>query len=176
MKIMSELCQNDQQVSDGANLLISMLVRYPEIGTINFDPEANSLKLTFMISGIPTARDFEVVKRLIINSIAAYHLLEGVTTDRIDVELSSYEKVAMLTVQRDVHTMSRGEIGLTIKLLRDRFADLLVADRNDAMLEEDLLFQEEVIEDMLENMRKKDNDDHSLIGIREDGRVFVFNK
>jgi hypothetical protein len=173
---MSELCQNDQQVSDGANLLISMLVRYPEIGTINFDPEANSLKLTFMISGIPTARDFEVVKRLIINSIAAYHLLEGVTTDRIDVELSSYEKVAMLTVQRDVHTMSRGEIGLTIKLLRDRFADLLVADRNDAMLEEDLLFQEEVIEDMLENMRKKDNDDHSLIGIREDGRVFVFNK
>jgi hypothetical protein len=72
--------------------------------------------------------------------------------------------------------MSRGEIGLTIKLLRDRFTDRLVADRNDAMLEEDLLLQEEVIEDMLENMRKKDNDDHSLIGIREDGRVFVFNK
>ena len=39
--MMPELCQNDQQVSDGANLLISMLVRYPEIGTINFDPEAD---------------------------------------------------------------------------------------------------------------------------------------
>ncbi|SMC64583.1 hypothetical protein [Sporomusa malonica] len=173
---MSELCQNDQQVSDGANLLISMLVRYPEIGTINFDPEANSLALTFMISGIPTAKEFEVAKQLIINSIAAYQLLEGVTNGRIDVDLSSYEQVAMLTIRRDVHTMSRGEIGLTIKLLRDRFADRLVADRNDAMLEEDLLFQEEVIEDMLENMRRKDHDDHSLIGIREDGRVFVFNK
>lgn len=173
---MSELCQNDQQVSDGANLLISMLVRYPEIGTINFDPEANSLKLTFMISGIPTIKDFESAKRLLINSIAAYHSLEGVTDSCIDVELSSYEQVAILTVMRDVHTMSRGEIGLTIKLLRDRFADRLVADHNDAMLEEDLLLQEEVIEDMLENMRRKDSDDHSLIGIREDGRVFVFNK
>lgn len=173
---MPELCQSDQQVSDGANLLISMLVRYPEIGTINFDPEANSLTLTFMIAGIPTAKEFETAKRLLIHSIAAYHLLEGVTDSMIDVELSSYEQVAILTVLRDVHTMSRGEIGLTIKLLRERFAERLVADRNDAMLEEDLLLQEEVIEDMLENMRKQDNDDHSLIGIREDGRVFVFNK
>ncbi len=173
---MPELCQSDQQVSDGANLLISMLVRYPEIGTINFDPDANSLKLTFMIAGIPPAKEFETAKGLLINSIAAYHLLEGITDSSIDVELSSYEQVAILTVLRDVQTMSRGEIGLTIKLLRERFADRLVADRNDAMLEEDLLLQEAVIEDMLENMRKQDNDDHSLIGIREDGRVFVFNK
>ncbi len=173
---MPELCQSDQQVSDGANLLISMLVRYPEIGTINFDPDANSLKLTFMIAGIPTATEFEAAKGLLINSIAAYHLLEGITDSSIDVELSSYEQVAILTVLRDVQTMSRGEMGLTIKLLRERFAERLVADRNDAMLEEDLLLQEAVIEDMLENMREQDNDDHSLIGIREDGRVFVFNK
>lgn len=173
---MPEFSKSDQQVSDGANLLISMLVRYPEIGTINFNPEADSIKLTFMISGIPTAGDFESLKRLIINSIAAYHLLEGANDSCIDVELSSYEQVAMLTVMRDVRTLSRGEIDLMIKLLRDRFSERLVADQNDAMLEEDLLFQEEVIEDMLENMRKQYNDGHSLIGIREDGRVFVFNK
>lgn len=143
---MPELCPNDQQVSDGANLLISMLVRYPEIGTINFNPEANSLKLTFMISGIPSASDYKTIKQLIINSVATYHMLEGTPATATDVDLSSYEQVAMLTVSRDVHTMSRGEIDLTIKLLRDRFADRLIADHNDSMLEEDLLFQEEVIE------------------------------
>jgi len=173
---MPELYPDEQQVSDGINLLISMLVRYPEIGTINFDPEADSLKLTFMIAGLPPIPDFEAAKQLLIHSISAYHLLEGITDSRIAVELSSYDQVAMVTVRRDVHTMSRGEISLTIKLLRDRFADRLVADRNDTMLEEELLLQEEVIEDMLENMRKKDYDNHSLIGIREDGRVFVFNK
>jgi hypothetical protein len=173
---MAELYQNDQQVSDGANLIISMLVRYPEIGTINFNPEANSLKLTFMISGIPTAGDFESSKALIINSIAAYHMLQGIANINVDIELSSYEQVAMLTFIRDVQTLSRGEINLVIKLLRERFGDRLVADHNDAMMEEDLLFQDEVIEDMLESMRKQDNDHNSLIGIREDGRVFVFNK
>ena len=173
---MPELSQSDQQVSDGANLIISMLVRYPEIGTINFNPEINLLKLTFMISGIPTAGDFESSKQLIINSIAAYHMLEGINDISVAIELSSYEQVAMVTVIRDVQTLTRGEINLTIKLLRERFGDRLVADHNDAMLEEDLLFQEEVIEDMLENMRKQDNDHHNLIGIREDGRVFVFNK
>ncbi len=173
---MAELYQNDQQVSDGANLIISMLVRYPEIGTINFNPEANSLKLTFMISGIPTVEEFESTKRLIINSIAAYHMLQGITDNNVDIELSSYEKVAMVTFIREVQTLSRGEINLVIKLLREHFSDRLVTDHNDAMLEEDLLFQEEVIEDMLENVRKQYNDHHSLIGIREDGRVFVFNK
>lgn len=173
---MPELSQSDQQVSDGANLIISMLVRYPEIGTINFNPDANSLKFTFMISGIPTAEDFERNRQLIINSIAAYHMLAGIADIGIDVELSSYEQVAMLTVIRDVHTLSRGEINLTIKLLKERFNDRLVADHNDALLEEDLLFQEEVIEDLLENMRKQYNDHNNLIGIREDGRVFVFNK
>lgn len=173
---MSELSPRDQEVSDGANLIISMLVRYPEIGTINFEPEGNLLKLTFMIAGIPSSNDFESKKRFIINSILAYHLLEGITNSRVDIELSSYEQVAMLTIIRDVRTMSRGEINLMIKLLRDRFNERLVTDHNDALLEEDLLFQEEVIENMLENMRKQYNDQHILIGIREDGRVFVFNK
>ena len=173
---MSEHAHLNQQVSDGANLIISMLVRYPEIGTINFDPDSNVLKLTFMISGIPTTGDFASCKQLMLNSIAAYHMLEGIAEFSAEIELSSYEQVAMVTVIRDVQTLTRGEINLMIKLLKERFADRLVADHNDTMLEEDLLFQDEVIEDMLENMRKQDNDHHSLIGIREDGRVFVFNK
>lgn len=173
---MAELYQNDQQVSDGANLIISMLVRYPEIGTINFNPETNLLKLVFMISGLPTAADFKSNKQLIINSIAAYHMLQGISDITVDIELSSYEQVAMLTFIRDVQTLSRGEINLVVKLLRDCFGERLVTDHNEALLEEDLLYQEAVIEDMLENMRKQDNDHHSLIGIREDGRVFVFNK
>ncbi|MBP2663182.1 MAG: hypothetical protein H6Q71_1130 [Firmicutes bacterium] len=173
---MPELSQTDQQVSDGANLIISMLVRYPEIGTINFNPEVNLLKLTFMVSGIPTYGEFERTKQLIINSIAAYHMLEGIADISIDIELSSYEQVAIVTVIRDVQTLTRGEINLMIKLLQERFSERLVTDHNDSMLEEDLLFQEAVIEDMLENMREQDNDHHNLIGIREDGRVFVFNK
>ncbi|MEG6586426.1 hypothetical protein [Dendrosporobacter sp. 1207_IL3150] len=167
--------QDDDQVSDGVNLLISILVRYPEIGTISFDPNNESLKLTFMLSGIPTQPEFLTTKKLILSSIAAYHQLEGLNIHITDVQLSTYENVAILNIFRDVATLSKSEIAMIIALLRDKFKDRLVADLNDSMLEEDLLIQEELIDNMLENI-KKHHAAHCLIGIREDGRVLVFNK
>jgi hypothetical protein len=83
--------------------------------------------------------------------------------------------MAMLTIIRDVGSLSRGEIALIIALLREKVIDLLVSDQSEFLVEEDLLIQEELIENMLENM-KREYDSHSLIGIREDGRVLVFNK
>ncbi len=167
--------QDDEQISDGVNLLISILVRYPEIGTISFDPENNTLKFTFMLSGIPSQAEFAITKQLILESAAAYHFLEGLTVSASDVQLSTYDQVTLLTILRDVHTLSKGEIDLVITLLRDKFKERLVTDHNDSILEEDLLIQEELIDNMLDNM-KRQHADHCLIGIREDGRVLVFNK
>lgn len=167
--------QDDEQVSDGVNLLISILVRYPEIGTISFDPDNESLKLTFMLSGIPSSDEFAAVKQLILNSAAAYYELEGLRVRITDFQMTTYEQVAMFNVIRDVATLSKSEIAIIITLLRDKFKERLVADHNDSMLEEDLLVQEELIDNMLENI-KQQHAAHGLIGIREDGRVLVFNK
>ncbi len=167
--------QDDEQVSDGVNLLISILVRYPEIGTISFDPNKESLKLTFMLSGIPSPQEFTAFKHLLLNSLAAYHSLEGLNIQLADLQLTSYEQVAMLNIIRDVATLSKNEITIIITLLREKFKERLVADHNDTMPEEDLLVQEELIDNMLENI-KKHHAVHGLIGIREDGRVLVFNK
>lgn len=167
--------QDDEQISDGVNLLISILVRYPEIGTINFNPQTNSLKLTFMIAKIPTADEFNNLRNLLLDSIQAYWILEGLIGTISNVELSSYEQVAMLNVLRDVATFSKGEIALIISILRNNFKERLVTDNNDSMLEEDLLMQEELIDNMLQNI-KHQKTLNGLIGIREDGRVLVFNK
>jgi hypothetical protein len=172
---MPKLRQDDERVSDGVNLLISILVRYPEIGTINYDAENHRLKLTFMLSEIPTGNNFNRIKTTLEKSISAYHMLEGTKEAVADIRLSSCERVAMLTILRDVSTLSKGEIALVITLLRENFKDKLIADVNDAMPEEDLLVQEEVIDSMLENI-KKQHSGKGLIGIREDGRVLVFNK
>jgi len=167
--------QYDEQVSDGVNLLISILVRYPEIGRIGFDPQSNSLKLTFLLSTIPSNLDFSNIKNVLLNSLIAYTTLEDVSLSTFDVQLDTYDQVAMLSIYRDVHTISKGEIALLIALLRGKFKNHLITDFNDSLLEEDLLIQEEVIEDMLTNI-KKHHTENRLIGIREDGRVLVFNK
>jgi hypothetical protein len=167
--------QNDEQISDGVNLLISILVRYPEIGTISFDPHNNWLKLTFMMSTIPSETEFSNIKNLLLNSVIAYTTLEDVSFKTLDIQLDTYDQVAMLSIFRDVHTISKNEITLLITLLRGKFKNHLITDYNDSLLEEDLLIQEEVIEDMLTSI-KKHHTENRLIGIREDGRVLVFNK
>lgn len=167
--------QNDEQISDGVNLLISILVRYPEIGTISFDPDNNWLKLTFMMSTIPSQTEFLNIKNLLLNSVIAYTTLEDVSFKTLDIQLDTYDQVAMLSIFRDVHTISKNEIALLITLLRGKFKNHLITDYNDSLLEEDLLIQEEVIEDMLTSI-KKHHTENRLIGIREDGRVLVFNK
>jgi len=167
--------QGDEQISDGVNLLISILVRYPEIGTVTFDPKIHCLKLNFILSGMPPESDFNKIKKLLLDSITLYHILENLEKSNTDIFLNAYDQFAMLTIVRDVHTLSKGEITLIIALLRENLKDFLVTDPNDTLPEEDLLIQEEVIENMLENM-KRTHADHSIIGIREDGRVLVFNK
>lgn len=172
---MPKFQQNDDRVSDGVNLLISILVRYPEIGTINYDADKHTIKLTFMLSTIPSETEFARLKATLTNSLAAYHVLQETKAAKADVDLSDCGGVAMLTILRDVPTLSKGEIALVITLLRDSLNNRLITDANDALLEEDLLIQEEVIDNMLANI-KDQYTGKGLIGIREDGRVLVFNK
>lgn len=172
---MEKYIQDDETISDSVNLLISILVRYPEIGTIRFDPKSNLLKLTFMFAGMLSAEEIAEMKQLLTDSITAYHVLEKISVEKSEVKFSSYDNVTLLDFFRDVHTLSRNEIALVIALLRERCKERLFIDGNDSVMEEDLVIQEEVIESMLENM-KSQRSEHSLIGIREDGRVLVFNK
>ena len=133
------------------------------------------IKMTFMLSGKPSADELTHLKEILLASIDAYQSWRGIKGGSADVRFSSCDQVAMLTIHRDVATLSRGEMALVIALMRESFQDRLVADENDAILEEDLLVQEEVIGDMLESMKEAAYG-NGLIGIREDGRVLVFNK
>ncbi|HWR40380.1 MAG TPA: hypothetical protein VN611_12850 [Patescibacteria group bacterium] len=166
---------SEEHVSDSVNLLISILIRYPEIGTIKYLPETNSLKMTFLLRVLPDTEDLADVCRVLEASICAYHLLKGLKNARVALKVSHYDPVMMLEVQRDVPTLSQNEIALMIHILNESYGQWLIADYHETMPEDDLIVQEEYIADMLENI-KRQRIDQGLIGIREDGRVFVFDK
>jgi len=166
---------NNQQLSNGVNLLISILVRYPEIGTVSFAPPNNYLTLKFMLSAIPSIIEFSTIKQLLIDSITAYTMLEGLPIEAFNIELFPYGQVAIVNIVRDINTIAKNELSLITALLRENFEKYLIIEPNDYLLEEDLLLQEEVIENMLENI-KYHPPAQPLIGIRENGRVLIFNK
>lgn len=167
--------ENKQPNVDGINLLVSILVCYPEIGTLSFEPIDDSLKMTFVLRKIPKAENFEIVKDLICRSISAYHALEGLKNAVIELKMSNYQGIAFINIVRDMDTLSKGEIALISTLIKEKFEDILISDVDPANIEEDGIIQEDFIDNMIGNM-KVNHAAEKLIGIREDGRVMVFNK
>lgn len=163
------------EVSDSIGLLISILVRFPEVGTINYEPRDQVLRFTFMLAQ-PLAkgaiRQFEEKFR---KSLEIYNFLEDRVPKVINLKYTPYDQLMALEVQRDVTSLSRNEIGLIIALVREAFEARLVSENNDNLMEEELLLQEELIDHMLESVRGT-VPQRQLIAFREEGRVMVFNK
>jgi len=163
------------EVSDSIGLLISILVRYPELGTINYDPELQQLRFTFIFSCVLDEEKLVNFKDMVVASIQTYHSLENRTPLVTEVRFNPCEEFTMLEIIRDVGTMSQEELSMLIELVHCNFKKDLIFEKNDYLLEEDLLIQEELIEHMLENI-KLSYPQKNLIAFREDGRVLVFNK
>lgn len=163
---------------DGINLLASILVCYPEIGTVSYEPgEDEALRFTYALSPLPAQRDCESAAAALRDSIETYHALAGVAGARIGISLEAQGRTAFLHLIRDVRTLSRGEIGMVSQLMADRFGDALLVDPLLDMEEMDaeLDAREDAIDHMLGALRLA-RGAARIVGIREDGRVLVFNK
>lgn len=162
-------------LTDSVGLLISILVRYPEVATINFDPEKQLLKFTFIYSKVLGENELQDLKEKLLASIEVYNFLEGKDTRVVSLSHQVCEKLTLIEVQRDVNTLVQEEINLIVELFHQYLNSSLVTEENEQYIEEDLLAQEEIIEHMLESI-KGSTQDKFLFAFREEGRVLVFNK
>lgn len=173
---MQKIKQEKSVDIDGVNLLVSLLLRYPEIETISVDPKTDLLKLTFTLDKTVLDDDFEKFKTLLINSINAYHYLEELETGKTSIETEIHENILFLHVLRDMETVSQSEIKLISKLINAHFGDAVIKDEA-ADLQPDTgdSMQEEFIDHMFGNV-KLNHLSERIIGLWEEGRVLVFNK
>jgi hypothetical protein len=167
--------KNGDDVSDSVGLLISILVRYPEIGTINFDPQSHELKLTFIIAGTFNDQEINNFTKELTESVKVYHQLEKIKAKKLAIEWQTSDNYTVVDMKRDVDSLSRKELSFIIELFGIHFNQTLIAEVNEDIWEEDLTFQDEIIGNMLENI-KSVMPDKKLIAYREEGKVLVFNK
>jgi len=165
--------------SRGVDLLVSILVRYPELTSINFDAGCGALKFTFLVAGVVGRKEFPDFRRRLLNSLEVLQALEGRTSSLRRVERGCYDDVTVIELTRDVDTLTQEEISLSIELLRETFGDRLVEDgTGESPHEEELDDQDELIGKMLDDVRghRSSSSRSRLIAVREEGRVLVFNK
>lgn len=163
-----------RDLSNSVGLFISILVRYPEVGTIRFDPKSQTLSFTFLLRSTDCVNDQRFADS-VRESLEAYSAIEGTAIGTISIQTVAENGIAVLEITRDAASLSQTELALLVGLVRERFADELIIDDSDALVEEDLLEQDELIREMLADLQDG-QPERNLIAFRDGGRVLVFNK
>ncbi|MFA5536641.1 MAG: hypothetical protein WDA53_05665 [Bacillota bacterium] len=163
--------------SESAGLLISILMRYPEIGAISFNPDDHTMTLSFSCKKIITEKEFINKKNQLELCLDTYAYLEGKKSSVFAIQCLSTEEISVLKIKHKVESASKNEIALIINFLQQEFGDCLVRDldRNELLEEEDLLLQDEFIGHMLESFKGK-IPVNKIIAFREEGKVHLFKK
>ena len=161
--------------ADGVNLLISILVRYPEVSTINFNPEKKTIKFSFLLNSSFKIDDLMELKDLLMDTIEVYNMLNARDTRVRIINDHTLQKFLMLNIERDIDTLEQKEIELIIQCLKQSINEMIIKDDSNIVDYEDLKFQDELIETMLESIKSWIGS-KPLFGFREEGRVIVFDK
>lgn len=161
------------RAQDGVGLLTSILSRYAEVGSVHYWCEQHALKFTFMITDPKEA----LLETLSIHSIVKpavefFHQLESRKMRVFDITCRSEENACVITITRDVDSMTQREVGLIVELLKRNYPKQLVYDEM-YLPEEEQIFQEDMISQMLYSIQS-DNMDKNVVALREEGRVLVF--
>ncbi len=167
----------EKENAAGLRLLISLLIRFPEIGSLRYLPDTRSLLLHFYVRPAEASSfDAERVETSLNRHLAAFLALTHEKAEILSTSWTQLDGVMRLTLERDLKSVSLPEISLVIGLLNDLLGTSLLVEKGPAADDEEMWFQGEMFVDGLFESLRREGPRQSLVGIREEGRVMVFNQ
>jgi hypothetical protein len=161
------------------NLIIAVLMRFPEVFTINFNPAEPSFSVTYMLrEELKRSRYISFSRQL--NEYMEYYYYfrqKNWNVQELSVKVSYYQGMSQLEVILPSNCMFVDEISFLNSLVRDEFADILVADfhgEDNDMMEKTASSWNELMSVLISG--KNSDLDNNLFAFRESGKVYVFNR
>ena len=166
-----------EQARPGVQLLASVLVCFPEIEAVSYEPHQELLTMDFVVRAHPASAEIETFAAFLAESIETYHVLEGSVVSEVDFSYEQHEALTILHLARRMDELSEAELSLVVHLLKDRFGEALLVDPHGAEVldAEFRMIQHETLERMLMAVRELPLRDR-LVGIRERDQVVVYNR
>jgi hypothetical protein len=169
-----KLKQTSEELSN-VNLLIFLLVQFPEIFTINYNLIKSSIKLTFMLRLDIGQERYISFKRELNECLKAYTKLAALNEVLPKLSKKMVHSWTLLQVTLNKDNISFEEVNLISSLVLNEFKNDVILDiRNDSCLEKEISEREEFIEYLLSS--NKANEEENLFAFRESGKVYVFDK
>ncbi|WP_153724399.1 hypothetical protein [Heliorestis convoluta] len=168
--------KQNEEMKGTTGLLVSILARYPEVGTVTYDPLKRIIKFSFLLQEEVEIKRMEACTSLMQEALLTFHKLEYRQPDVLFVKYENNVPLASLYIHRDVESLSLHEIALIVELLKQQVGSICFLEKelNDTLHEDEILWQEEMISSLLEDLRGIEST-QSLYAFREEGRVMVFN-
>jgi len=160
--------------TNSMSLIVSLLIRYPEIATLSLNPEEGSFTFSFIFKRAFSPEEVKELRESLTESLYAMLELKNQQPTVLKVSCRKLKGFSFLELKRDILSFSQDEITLVIGIITSKYAEDIIKDEEEGMAEEEQLFQEEMIDHMLEDL-KDTRQERRLIGIREEGRVMIFN-
>ena len=169
------LNENKKPNLDASRLLASILVVYPSVQAVSYDPKDGMLELSFAIKGAFTKDMFDGFLSYVADSVGVYHNLEGLGDATIELNVEGIYDTCFVNVRRDMNTMTCGELNLLTELAINYFGEQLIEELAEGTNDEEYIMeQEDYLEQMLSNIRQI-RIENRLVGVREHERVIVYN-
>jgi len=161
------------ETSDAVGLIITLLVRFPEIATIVSHPTDGTLTLSFGITSALDRVSVMAVRDSVNEHVRALLACGRDEPDALEVRCDSDAGMSFVRITRDVRSLTREELHVLVAVLADRFGERLVkSPASDDAFDDDVA-ADEVVEYALEALRDPAHQ-RSLVGYREEKRVLVY--
>ena len=167
----------NEQARPGVQLLASVLVCFPEIESVSYDPHESLLTMDFVVRAQLSPVEIEKFAALLGESIETFHVIEGSVASTMDFSYEQHDALTILHLARRMDVLSERELNLIVQLLTERFGEDLLIDAHggETLDVEFRMLQHETLERMLIAVREIPLRDR-LVGIRERDQVIVYNR
>ncbi len=159
---------------DTVNVIVALLVRFPEISSIVSRPADGTVKLSYVLAKRLDRRAQRKLAASLAEHIGTFLELTGDEPAALAVDCEVDGVTTFIHVTRDAASFTRDELMLQLSLLGERFGDALVKNPPpDDPIDEDPEARDEVVDCALDVMRDPSRQ-KSLVGYREEKRVLVY--
>lgn len=160
--------------SDTVNVIVALLVRFPEISSIVSRPADGTVKLSYVAAKRLDRRAQRELAAAITEHVRTFLELTGDEPMTLRVTCEVDGATTFIHVTRDAESFTREELMLQLALLAERFGDALVKNpAPDEPIDEDPAARDEVVDCAIDVMRDPERQ-KSLVGYREEKRVLVY--
>ena len=160
--------------NDSVNLVVSLLVRHPELSRVIITPRFAAIAFFFVVRGRLSPAEDAHFRASVTAHLGALHQLDGDGQPKVVVRLSADEDMTFVEIEREAKSLARDEISLIVGLVAQHFGDRLVVNppAEDAP-EDDFGPQEDAVGSALDAVRRG-KQRKGLVGFREERRVLIY--